>query len=169
MGRRRRVRAIPVLVVVFVVMQLFPAKIAPRATDPTLALESSVQTTGEIGALLRRGCYDCHGGPTSLPWYGHVAPASWLVVYDVNESMGKLDFSRWGELASGRQAQRLRDMAGETAKGEMPLDRYLWLHPEARFTAAEKEEFRKWAEGEAEKIERAWIESNGAGGAEHRE
>ena len=157
MARKKRVRAIPVLVIVVVVMQLFPAKTTPRATAPELSLEGAVPTTGEIGALLRRGCYDCHGGPTNLPWYGRIAPGSWLVAHDINESMEYLDFSRWGELAAGRQAQMLREMARETAGGKMPLGKYLWLHPEAHFTPAERETFRRWAEGEADRIEAAWV------------
>jgi hypothetical protein len=82
--------------------------------------------------------------------------------------MEHLDVSRWGDLAAGRQAELLREMAKETARGDMPLDKYLWFHPEARFSPAEREQFRKWAEIEAAGIEKsrggAGRDGSGGGG-----
>lgn len=33
----------------------------------------------EVVQILNRSCADCHSSYASLPWYGHVAPVSWLI------------------------------------------------------------------------------------------
>ena len=43
-----------------------------------------------------RVCRDCHSNETSWPWYSFVAPASWLVQYDVDEARSHLNVSEWG-------------------------------------------------------------------------
>ena len=101
---------------------------------------------------MRQSCYDCHGGPTRLPWYGHVAPVSWLLIYDVNESMKHLDFSRWGQMPARRQQHLLEKMGDEVREGGMPLDRYLWMHAEAKMTASEREKFAAWTDAEASRM-----------------
>ncbi len=153
MRRKGRIRALPaVAVFLLVVIQFVPARPTPRGEDPSRYFESSVQVSGEVGAMLRTSCYDCHGGPTRLPWYGRVAPVSWLVVRDINESMEHLDFSRWGDLTSSRQAEMLGEIAEEVQAGKMPLPIYATMHAGAKLDPARREAFRRWAEGEAARL-----------------
>ena len=42
----------------------------------------------EVKAILRQACYDCHSHETRWPWYGRVAPSSWLVARDVSAGRG---------------------------------------------------------------------------------
>ena len=51
-----------------------------------------------------------------------------------------------------RQVELLREMGEEVREGGMPLPRYLWVHSEARLTAAERERISRWAEEEAARI-----------------
>jgi Haem-binding domain len=78
-------------------------------------------------SMARASCYDCHSNETEWPWYGALAPASWLVAKDVREARDHLNFSTW-DLPN-------EDMAGileMVEDGEMPLRKYTLMHPEAR-------------------------------------
>ncbi len=87
----------------------------------------------ETRAVAVRACFDCHSNETHWPWYSNVAPLSWLLQRHVDEGREVLNFSEW---------QRTYKEAGESAEtideGEMPLQTYVLLHPEARLSLAER-------------------------------
>lgn len=127
-----------------------------RAHDnPAVVLEPAWDTP-ETRALAARACFDCHSNETKWPWYASVAPMSWLVQDHVDEGREVLNFSEWN---------RTFEEAGEAAEvvreGEMPIANYLWLHPEARLTAAESAAL---AAGLA-----ATLGEGGEGGEDHEE
>ena len=74
-----------VVVVCLVIAQFFgPAKTNP-ASDPAQAVESRLQVTPPVAAIIDRSCNDCHSNKTRWPWYSNVAPVSWFVIDHVNE------------------------------------------------------------------------------------
>jgi hypothetical protein len=85
--------------------------------------------------LARRACYDCHSNETHWPWYAQIAPASWLVTYDVTEARARMNFSEWAP-ARGRLVSAA---AAAVRQGERPPLQYWALHPEARLTPQEKQ------------------------------
>jgi hypothetical protein len=87
--------------------------------------------------LARRACFDCHSNETVWPWYSFVAPASWLVQSDVDEAREKLNFSDWG---AGREGEKDHKLTDVLQHGEMPLRRYLLLHPDARLNPQERQQ-----------------------------
>lgn len=101
--------------------------------------------------LAVRACFDCHSNETVWPWYSNVAPVSWLVQRDVDEGRAKLNFSEWTTPADEA------DESAETVReGEMPPRVFLITHPEARLSAAEKEELatglaKMFGEGERDR------------------
>jgi hypothetical protein len=98
--------------------------------------------SAETRALAKRACFDCHSHETVWDaWYTMVAPASWLVQYDVDEGRKELNFSDWGR---GREGERPDKIGREVSKGEMPPLQYRLAHPEARLSEAEK---RRLADG----------------------
>lgn len=99
----------------------------------------------DVQAVLRRSCYDCHSNETAWPWYSHVAPASLLMAHDVQEGRGEVNFSTWEKYDERRKTRKLKEIADEVEKGDMPLWYYLPLHPEAKLSAAERELIIKWA------------------------
>jgi hypothetical protein len=115
-----------------VVIQLVPYGRAHE--NPKVGKEPAWDTprTRELAA---RACFDCHSHETKWPWYSQVAPTSWFVTHHVEDGRRHLDFSAWDH------RQKHADECGEAVtKGWMPLDSYLWLHPEARLSDAEKAE-----------------------------
>jgi len=115
-------------------------------TNPPV--QHDVGAPKDVEALLRRSCYDCHSNETRWPWYAHVAPASWLVAYDVHEARKGLNFSEWPVFDFGEQEDLLGDVAKQVSRGRMPQRRYLLLHPEARLTSEERARLLAWARGE---------------------
>lgn len=124
---------------VFLALQLVPVERSnPAVTAP-------LEAPAEVEAVLRRSCFDCHSNETRWPWYAYVAPVSWLVADDVHEAREEMNFSRWGELPAEERAELREEIREEVAEGEMPLPKYLYMHPEARLSAEEKALLRSWS------------------------
>ena len=128
-----------------VALATFAAIQAIRVDQSNPPVTADLQAPPAVKEVLRRACYDCHSNETRWPWYGHVAPTSWLLHHDVFEGREALDFSEWGTLSPAVQAQRERDVVESIAEGEMPLWYYLPLHPSARLSAADKSVLDAWA------------------------
>lgn len=83
--------------------------------------------------LFFQACRDCHSNETRWPWYGAIAPASWLMRWDVDEGRSHLNVSEWG-----RRKNHGDEAADMVRKGEMPLWYYLLAHPEAILSEKDK-------------------------------
>lgn len=134
-SRRWLVPALATLAVLFLVAQVLP--VGPGADNPPVTGEPEWDSprTRELAA---RACFDCHSNETEWPWYQRIAPVSWLVEHDVAEAREHLNFSQWD-----RPQDHADDAAEEVEDGDMPLWRYLVVHPEARLSAAEREELAR--------------------------
>lgn len=144
--RRWLKRGILAGLIVLVVMQLFrPARTNP-STDPTRELQANVAVSPAAGAVLSRSCSDCHSNRTVWPWYSQVAPASWLVVSDVNRGRAALNFSEWGSYASVARQKHLAEVCKEVKEGEMPGFAYTLIHREAKLSAADVSAVCEWTQ-----------------------
>lgn len=131
--RRLATWALGVVLVLFVGIQLVPYGRAH--TNPPVVAEPAWDSPA-TRALFMRACADCHSNETVWPWYSNVAPVSWLISRDVIEGREHFNISQWG------QQRNEGDEAAETVReGEMPLWFYLPLHPEAKLTPAEQQQF----------------------------
>jgi hypothetical protein len=104
-----------------------------------------VPSSPEVKAVLRRACYDCHSNETEWPWYGRVAPVSWLVARDVRKGRAELNFSTWDQYSTQQQVKQLKEAVKEVAEGEMPPWFYLPAHRDARLSAGDRALLRQWA------------------------
>jgi hypothetical protein len=120
-------------VVLLILIQFVP--FGRNHTNPQIATEPKWDSP-RTRELFFKSCRDCHSNETRWPAYSNFAPASWLVQSDVNEGRSKLNVSDW----NGASANNGFKAASEVRDGEMPPWFYLPAHPEARLTAAEKEE-----------------------------
>ena len=92
--------------------------------------------SAETRVLAKRACFDCHSHETVWAWYSRIAPASWLVQYDVDKGRNELNFSDW---QSGvREGEHPDKISKEVTEGEMPPLQYRFAHPEARLSETEK-------------------------------
>lgn len=119
----------------FLLMQLVPVW-AVQTNPPAYA--ERAWASQEAQALARRACFDCHSNQTVWPLYSKVAPASWLITYDVLKGREELNFSAWGA-AGDEPGEAGEEIAEALQEGEMPPRAYTLLHPEAKLTAAEQQ------------------------------
>jgi hypothetical protein len=128
-----------VLIVILVALQLVPVD----STNPPPRAEPGAPAP--VQELLKRSCYDCHSNETVWPWYSRIAPVSWLIARDVKKGRREVNFSVWDNYEEKRKARKLREIAKEVEKGDMPPRYYTPLHPQARLSATERELIVKWA------------------------
>ena len=132
--------------VVLAGMQLF------RVSRTNPPVTGDIAAPPEIKAILRSACYDCHSHETVWPWYSRVAPASWLVGYDVRHARKMLNFSVWTDHKPEKKTVLLEDAVAQVSAGEMPPVYYTWMHPKSRLSGAQVDALSAWAKsGEANK------------------
>ena len=136
-------KVLPKVALGFGVLVLLIQVVRPEQTNPPVTGE--IQAPAEVMSLLKRSCYDCHSNESKWPWYSQVAPVSWLVTKDVNDGRKHLNFSVWQGYEEGRKLKKFKEIAEEVGEGEMPMDLYLPLHPEAKLTPAETTLLVEWA------------------------
>ena len=141
-----------VLVVCLIIAQFFgPAKTNP-ASDATQAIESRLQVTPPVAAILDRSCIDCHSNKTRWPWYSNVAPVSWFVINHVIEGRQNLNFSEWGRYTERDVDGLLKQICREVKAGAMPLSSYTPLHPGSTLSADDVKALCAWTDAERARI-----------------
>jgi len=138
------------LAVAFALAQFVnPARTNPPVVRDLLATNAPPP---HVAALLRAACYDCHSHETMWPWYAHVAPASWLIISDVNEGRHHLDLSDWPAGEPVRAAKKLDRMSEAIGYRQMPPTKYTLIHANARLTDADRKELTGWLDAESERL-----------------
>jgi hypothetical protein len=112
-------------------------------TSATGGVHMAKMIDPQVGAILDRSCQDCHSSNTHLPWYGRVAPISWILSRDVTKGREKLDFSQWA--GRPRSANERMEICDAVSDGSMPLRAYTMLHRNARLAKQDVELICDWA------------------------
>ena len=124
---------IPLLLALLVIQLFQPARTNPPI-DPQREVHAFVSPDAAVAAVIQRSCNDCHSHSTVWPWYSHVAPASWLVVSDVNRGRKAMNFSDWAAYRPEEQQKQLTEICKEVSEGEMPAFSYTLVHRNARLS-----------------------------------
>lgn len=107
-------------------------------------VERDVSAPADVERVLRRACYDCHSNQTVWPAYSRIAPASWLVAHDVHDGRNELNFSIWNRYDTVTRRKKLDRAREEVSHGDMPPAYYVWMHPEARLSDADRALLESW-------------------------
>lgn len=126
MKRRILTTSLAAFAALMVVIQLVPNRLETGPVTQEPAWDPSTRE------LAQRACFDCHSNQGELPWYGRVAPVSWVVTHHIDEGREHLNFSEMD-----RPQEEAHEAAEELLEGEMPPAYYLLTHPEARLSEAE--------------------------------
>jgi mono/diheme cytochrome c family protein len=116
---------------VFALIQLIP--FGREHVNPATVSEPQ-WSSPEARALVKQNCFQCHSNETNWTWYSNIAPASWLIQWDVNEGRQKFNFSDWN-----KNPGELDEMVQVIQEGEMPPVQYTIFHPSAVLNAQQKE------------------------------
>lgn len=142
------------LVATLIILQFIPVEM----NNPPVTSQMPVEEKVEV--VLKRACYDCHTNETVWPWYSKIAPVSFLVAYDVNDGRRHLNFSTWDDYKLKKKNHKLEELVEEVESGAMPMDAYVFMHPEAALSAEEKELLISWAKSQMKPEEEAHDESD---------
>ena len=138
------------------VIALGGSLIHPFGTTETLGNHATVLRDAQIDpetlALFERACQNCHSERTEWPWYSHVAPMSWLIARDVQQARSHMNLSRWQEYSTDERLGLLSEIGSAVRNREMPKQRYLLLHPEARLTDRERVQIYEWTRTERKSL-----------------
>lgn len=110
-----------------------------------------IVVSSEIKTILKRSCYDCHSNDSTIPWYGNIAPSSWLVRLHINDGRKILNFSEFGKYDAEKQKD-LFDRIEDSVVIRMPLASYVWLHKDASLSQEDKAKLKAWGKEEFSKI-----------------
>jgi hypothetical protein len=105
-----------------------------------------------LGRIFLESCYDCHSNHTDYPWYGNLAPASWILNSHIVEGKAQLNFTSWGIMEKARKIALLNGICEECSSGNMPLQGYSLIHRSSRLDANDIKAICDWAEQEAMRI-----------------
>ena len=141
-------RILFVLSAVFIGIQF----VRPARTNPSIDPAKELHAPPHVAAILDRSCMDCHSNRTRWPWYTSVAPVSWWIIDHVNEGRHELSFSAFGGYTQRRQTKKMEQICEEVEEGEMPLREYLWLHPSARLSEADRQTLCAWSKAEQRRL-----------------
>jgi hypothetical protein len=104
-----------IIIIVGVAIQFIPVG---RSNPP---VEEEILTPPQVKTILKRACYDCHSHETKWPWYSQVAPASWLLAWDVHEGREELNFSTWNRYSPKKRKKFIKEIWEEVEEREMPV------------------------------------------------
>jgi heme-binding protein len=146
--KKRKVVKMVLMVLVFalVVIQFIPIDRSVPEVDPNDEFFVAIETPESIKAIMTSSCYECHSYQSEYPWYAYVAPLSLWIQGHIDEGREGMNFSVWASYDYEQRDEMLEEIVEEVEEGEMPLDSYLWLHPEARITDAQRKELIDWFE-----------------------
>lgn len=133
--------------------QFVPVRQSPVAHGSTEDAPHPVKLKNpEVEKILNRSCSDCHSSHASLPWYGHIAPASWLIVRHMDKGIKKLDLAAWDTRKPLHG--EMEDICDAVSGRDMPLRSYTWIHPDTKLSDREIDVVCNWADAPAQ--ENAW-------------
>jgi cytochrome c len=101
----------------------------------------------EVQSILVAKCADCHSNHTRAPFYGHFAPASWLMERDIVGARKAMNLSTWEGYSADRQETLEAKMVQEIKSHDMPPIQYRAIHWDAKTTDADLAAVAAWAHG----------------------
>jgi hypothetical protein len=134
--------------------------IKAQRSDKPLLLDSTFDP--QVVKTLEKSCQNCHSEKTKWPWYSYVAPMSWMIENDVQRGRSHMNLSHWNGYNPEEQQEILSKMSVLVRNREMPLPRYLLLHPEAKLSDAEAAYLYQWARSERKRLKAAAAEADAA-------
>jgi cbb3-type cytochrome oxidase cytochrome c subunit len=139
-------------IVLFIVIQVFRINKTITPVNEQTDFIAVTQTNPEVATILKNACYDCHSNQPTYPWYTSVAPVSWWIKNHINEGSKHLNFSIWQTYTVKRKDHKLEECVEMIEEGEMPMNSYTWMHPEAKLTDAQKQLLIDWFKAEKAKL-----------------
>ncbi|MGI8770650.1 MAG: heme-binding domain-containing protein [Acidobacteriaceae bacterium] len=118
------------------IMRTHPSS-APLPTHPGIPPDAR--------AILTQKCGDCHSEQTRWPWYGRLAPASWMMERDIVQAREHMDLSRWESLPDDEVSVLKSEIVQQARSRAMPPPQYRFIHTSTALTDADERTLTAWA------------------------
>jgi hypothetical protein len=135
-----------------IIAQLFRPERTNPSSDTRYSIRNFPGTPPAVLSRLERSCFDCHSNQTRWPWYSNITPVNYLIVGDVEEARRHMNFSEWGAMKTIKIQSLLDRISDEVSGKDMPLKRYLLLHPDAKLSDADVKMICDWTDAEQDRI-----------------
>jgi cytochrome c len=99
----------------------------------------------DVRTILTSKCADCHSIGAKSPFYGHLAPVSWLMERDINRGRQAMNLALWDSYSADQQQTYAAKIVQETREHEMPLLQYRLIHWNSRVTDTEARILADWS------------------------
>jgi len=134
-------------------LQFVPVKTLHNpAVIPSHTIEANLDVPAPVEKILNTSCKNCHSDETRVPWYGRIAPVSWMLAGDVSKARRAMNLSEWSVQAGAKPGVAMGTLLAACAGVEsqhMPPTAYTRMHPEARLNQAQVQTLCGWATKEA--------------------
>jgi cytochrome c len=124
----------------------------PSSGGAKTPILSGAEIDPETLGLIQRACQNCHSLNSELPLYGRIAPMSWLVARDVQQARLHMNLSQWREYSAEDRIKLLSEIGSAVKNHEMPVQRYVLLHSEARLSDQERDQVYQWTRTERKRL-----------------
>ena len=132
-------RSIKILLAVFILFMVI--QLIPRERNESGIVVNDITKTylvpGNVQAIFKRSCYDCHSNYTSYPWYASIQPFRYMLDDHIQEGKAELNFNEFKTYSKRKQRSKLRAISNSLKEGTMPLASYLFIHHDARLSASD--------------------------------
>jgi hypothetical protein len=149
-------RNIGKLAILVVILESAALLVHPFGNIRVSPTEKPLMNTANIDQpvldVMQRSCQDCHSERTAWPLYSYIAPMSWLIEKDVHDGRSHWDMSKWDQYSPEQRQDVLSQMAPMVRNRQMPLPKYLFLHPEAKLSDADVDLLYRWSRSERKRI-----------------
>lgn len=135
--------AIALIIVFFSIQFIRPPRNTGDANGPA-DLIHTVHTPDSIVHLLKTSCYDCHSNHTEYPWYVNINPVGLWLRSHINDGKRAINFSDLSTFSKKKLDHRMKDIAEEVEKGDMPLGSYTFIHRYAKLDSAQIKLIKEW-------------------------
>jgi len=147
-------RRVPILFAASAIFILAEAAVHPLKVERAFRapLLEGAQIPSPVLSALERACQNCHSQNTEWPWYSAIPPISWQIHNDVDHGRQFMDLSKWSSYSEAKKRGILISIRAAVQTHAMPPAKYVWMHPEAKLSAAEQRSLENWAKGEQQRI-----------------
>lgn len=108
-----------------------------------------------VHQVLVQKCYDCHSNSTYYPWYSNIQPIGWWLYSHIREGKEHLNFSEFGTYDNKKSNHKLEELSEAVTEGWMPLESYVWMHPQTKITPQETEMINNWIQSTGVEIKKS--------------
>ncbi len=133
-----------VLVSLFIIIQFIPRDHNEDKAKAVNEVTRIYTVPSNVGAILKKSCYDCHSDNTNYPWYAQVQPLRYMLDGHIRHGKEELNFNDFGAYSSRKQRSKLRAIGESLEEGSMPLSSYTLIHKNAILSKEDKALLMGW-------------------------